>query len=108
MMQVECQDTERLTQRIQGWIEGWVNTNRYWTLGKTLDFFDDFAGLPVCRAGGANVICLRMECRAEAKKQWKDWLAVRLLKELMAAFAEVKSVDKITNCREVSESESRQ
>jgi hypothetical protein len=39
-----------------------------------------------------------VEGRPEAKKRWKDWLVLRLLKELQGAFRGITSVEGITDC----------
>ena len=93
---VDTKERDAVATRMTSWVEQWVQANRYWDwLGQKLDFYDDFSGPPTCRASGIGLVCLCLELRPGARKVWKDWLAIRLGKELQAAFKEI-ALDKGT------------
>jgi hypothetical protein len=62
-----------------------------------LDFLRDFTGPPSCIARGTDFLALRLEGRPETKGAWKDWLVLRLLKDLTAAFVEITAVEEFRN-----------
>jgi hypothetical protein len=102
-LRVGSGDPAALADRVTLWLEKWVNANRFWRTSlyapeETLDFLDEFAEVPTCVVGTSSSLNLRLKCRPEAKKRWKDWLVLRLIKELLLAFKEVTSVEKISDC----------
>lgn len=97
-----------LAERVNTWVARWIQKNRYWNweLAKferkpPLDFFEDFVAPPECSVASADSIRLRLECRPAAKKLWRDWLVLRFLHDLLPAFQEITSVEKIRDCSEM-------
>ena len=108
VLSVSAEEQASLMPRITSWLDQWVKANRYWKTSlyasdEVLDFFDEFAAVPYCVAGSSNRLSIRLECRSEAKKRWKDWLVLRVLKDLQAEFKEIISVGAITDCPEERE-----
>jgi hypothetical protein len=86
---------------VDAWLRQWRDDNRYWVWppgsgGGRLDYFDEFAELPSVRAG-ADVLYLRLECRSGAK-WWRDWLVLRILKDLLVTFTDLTQVNHIGDC----------
>ena len=95
---VNTNETEGLATRINAWLDQWVQANRYWNwFGATLDFFDDFASPPTCVQRKPESFALRLEGKPDSKKSWKDWIVLRLLKDLQAEFREITAVPPIVN-----------
>jgi hypothetical protein len=103
-LRVNTKQPNDLANRMQLWLEEWVHANRYWetslfeSVGGRLDFFEDFAQVPSCSVSGPDLLCLHLQSRPGARKWWKDWLVLRILKELPNAFPEFAEVQKITDC----------
>lgn len=103
-------DPAELASRITDWIEKWAQVNRYWKNnlahdeGGVLDFCDEFARPPYCVTGDVGSLFLRVEGRPGAGKWWRDWIASRLRRDLMAAFKEIqpRPMEKARNCSENS------
>jgi len=104
MLRSKSKDCRLLASRIDSWLQEWVQTNRYWKFSHPessdgfLDFFRDFSGPPTCFTPRPGVLCVRLEGRPETKKAWKDWLALRLLKDLRNAFDEITIVQTVADC----------
>lgn len=87
-----------LATRINAWLDQWVQANRYWNwFGATLDFFDDFAAPPTCVQRKPESFAFRLEGKPDSKKSWKDWIVLRVLKDLQAEFREITAVPPIVN-----------
>jgi hypothetical protein len=107
-LSIDSENPAVLATRINDWIEEWVLANRYWecklaeTEGGALDFYDEFARPPYCVAGDSGSFLLRVEGCPGAKKLWKDWLLSRLMKDLVAAFKELKPpyIETVRNCQD--------
>jgi hypothetical protein len=103
-LRVDSQQLDVLANRLNAWLDQWVLANRFWKwslakrAGGLLDFLDDFVGPPAVVVRTPAFICLRFECRPQAKKWWKDWLVLRILKDIHAAFDEVIAVENIGDC----------
>ena len=112
-LRVDSRQPDVLADRLTAWLHQWLRTNRYWkwslakSAGGVLDFLDDFVGLPTVVVCAPAFVCLRFECRPKAKKWWKDWLVLRMLQDIHAAFAEVTAVEKIGNCPSLLEENNR-
>jgi hypothetical protein len=95
---VNTNETEGLATRINTWLDQWVQANRHWNWFRaTLDFFDDFASPPTCVQRKPESFALRLEGKPDSKKSWKDWIVLRLLKELQAESREITAVPPIVN-----------
>ena len=100
ILRTDAGDLNELAGKVTDWSVGWVQSNRYWKTSlyvpeETLDFFNDFSAAPTCLAAPEGALILRIECRPEAQKRWRYWLVLRLLKELVAAFPEITSVERM-------------
>jgi hypothetical protein len=112
-LSVDTEDPAVFTTRISSWIEGWVRANRFWDCnlaeidGGALDFYDEFTRPPYCVMGDSGSIFLRVEGRPGARNLWKDWILSRLMKDLIAAFKELKPpyIESARNCPEDQSSE---
>jgi hypothetical protein len=106
VFRVNSNELDALMSRVALWLEEWVRTNRFWKIGFAhpeapdgmFDFLRDFAGPPTCSANGPDLICLRFEGRSGSKRAWRDWLAMRLSKELRGAFPEITALEDVRNC----------
>jgi hypothetical protein len=94
-LQVRTEDPEALAERTNAWLSEWVDANRYWSFphpkstNGVLDFSRDFTGTPTCVMRGQGRLGLCIECGPEAENSWKDWLVLRILKDLVSQFKEV-------------------
>ena len=89
-----------MAARVKSWLTAWVTINRYWEWSPAegkLDFFDSFASIPLVETDGASAVRLRFEGKPAAK-WWKDWVIIRILKELPVALPEITKVERIENC----------
>lgn len=107
-LQVDTHRTKSTCDAIQTWLEQWVETNRYWNFSTpsakgNLDFYESFASVPRCMEEEAGVLSLQFEGRPNAPKDWKDWLVLRLLKELQEAFKGVITIGEVRNCSDAAE-----
>jgi hypothetical protein len=97
-------DTQRsLRNEIQTWLDQWVQENRYWAFSTpsskgNLDFYESFSAAPRCIEEQSGVLSLQFEGRPGASKDWKDWLVLRILKELQETFKGVITIGEIKNC----------
>jgi hypothetical protein len=98
-LRIEADAPDHLGARLALWFENWTATNQEWTWesGRRLRYVDDFSGAPHFVECAAGVLRFHLEGKPGAK-WWKDWLILRLLKDLQEAFVEVKAVDKIHDC----------
>ena len=102
-LRVNTSDPKGLAVRITSWLEEWTQKNRYWNwFEQTLDFFNDFAGSPICAERTSEFVIVRVEGRPKFSKWWKDWIVLRLLKDLQSQFQEIIAVDAFVNCRNKS------
>jgi hypothetical protein len=107
MLRVDAKETDVVASRVNSWLDEWVESNRYWKVSHPessdglLDYFRDFTGPPSCFTPEPGFLCLRLEGRPETKQAWKDWLVLRLLKDLGQAFHEIRAVGKIQTCADV-------
>ena len=103
ILSIQANDPKEFLSRVQQWLEQWVQSNRHWktalaaSAGGVLDFFDEFTGPPSCVLKGTNALSLRVQCRPNARTWWKDWLVLRILKDLQEKFIEVTGVDRIAD-----------
>jgi hypothetical protein len=96
---VNTHDLEGLAARITSWMDQWTQGNRYWNcFGVVLDFFDDFVRPPICVKHTSESLILRVEGRPDSKKSWRDWIVLRLLKDLQEEFHEITAVESFANC----------
>jgi hypothetical protein len=107
-LRVSTKTPEQLANQVQLWLEQWVQVNREWktplaaSTGELLSFFDEFTGPPTCFLKDPNSLCLRVEGRPNMGRWWRDWLILRVLKDLKANFSEVTAVESFTNCSDSS------
>jgi hypothetical protein len=109
-LRVESAEIEPFVSRLTAWLNDWAKANRYWKPGFShpesrdgvFDFQRDFTGPPSCSTQVANLVRLRLEGRPESKRTWKDWLCMKLLPELRRVFAEIRAIEKIQDCPDVS------
>ncbi len=112
MLRIDSKQLDVFASRLTVWLDRWIRENRYWkwslakSTGGLLDFFDDFVEPPSAVVRAPDFVCLHFECRPAAKKWWKDWLVLRVLKDIHAVFAEVTGVEKIGNCPSVQDKHS--
>jgi hypothetical protein len=100
-LRVNTSDPEGLAARITSWLEEWTQRNRYWNwFEETLDFFNDFAGSPICTEHTPESVIVRVESRPKFTKWWRDWIVLRLLKDLQSQFHEIIAVEAFANCLE--------
>jgi len=98
---VSTNEIDSLVARITSWLDQWTKENRYWKWqGQLLDFFAEFSGSPTCVKRTPESLTLRVDGRSGSTKWWKDWIVLRLLKDLQGKFSELQSVDAFTNCAE--------
>jgi hypothetical protein len=103
-LRIDSSQPNLLASRLTAWLDQWSHANRYWKWpparneGGLLDYFDDFLGAATAVVCSSTIVCLRFECRPEAKKWWKDWLVFRILRDIHEAFIEIIAVEKIGNC----------
>lgn len=89
---------DRLTYRLNIWLQNWVSSNRYWCfLNEQRDYFDEFYAAPAVISLKEREIRIRLQGKPSAK-WWKDWLALRIIEELKAEFSEIGEVGAIENC----------
>jgi len=106
-LRVNSPEPDVLERRITTWLDEWTETNRHWkrseagSTGGSVDFFEEFAGPPSNVKCKNNLLRFRLEGRPAAKKIWKDWLILRLLKELVGAFHEITALEEIVDCPHV-------
>jgi hypothetical protein len=103
-LRVNSKQPDVLAARVNSWLGEWVQANRFWKFSHhpessdgVLDFLRDFTGPPSCIARGTDFLDLRLEGSPETNKAWRDWLVIRLLKDLTAAFVEITAVEEIGN-----------
>jgi hypothetical protein len=98
-LHVNTKDGKGLATRITSWLKEWTQRNRYWNLfEENLDFFNDFAEAPTCAARTQESLVVRVEGRPKFTKRWKDWIVLKLLKDLQAQFDEITAVEAFVNC----------
>jgi hypothetical protein len=101
---VNTNDPKELVNRVHLWLEQWVQANREWrtslaaSAGGLLSFFDEFSGPPTCFLKGPNALGLRVEGRPNMGRWWRDWLILRILKDLQGEFSEVIQVESFADC----------
>src|SRR6185369_7452123 len=87
-LESNANDLNDLAERITLWANEWARKHRHWEsplfehVGGSLDFFEDFAAPPICRVGLPNTIIVRLQGTPEARKYWKDWLALRFIPDM--------------------------
>ena len=103
-LRVNSKQPDVLVASVNSWLGQWVHANRFWKFSHhpessdgVLDFLRDFTGPPSCIARGTDFLALRLEGRPETKGAWKDWLVLRLLKDLTATFVEITAVEEFGN-----------
>lgn len=105
-VRVSTNELDVLASEVTNWLDRWVRENQYWKRslvkkGKVvLDYFDDYAGLPSLLTCPPDFLILRLAGRPGAR-WWKDWLILRLLKELRNAFEEITALERIIDCPEM-------
>lgn len=100
-LRVDTDDAKGLAARMTLWLEEWTHENRYWNwFEETLDFLDDFAGPPTCVERSPESLIVRVEGTPKFTKCWKDWIVLRLLKDLQSQFHEITDVQTVMNCLE--------
>lgn len=100
-LRVNTDDAKVLAARITSWLEEWTQKNRYWDwFGETLDFLNDFAGPPTCAERSPESLIVRVEGTPKFTKWWKDWIVLKLLKDLQSHFHEITDVQSVVNCPE--------
>lgn len=97
---VASEEPEQLASRMRTWLADWVAENRHWRLSpaRSHDFLEDFEAPPHsldCSEAEASY-CLDGKATSA---WWRDWLAIRLVPEFLAAFPEVVALRDITNCQ---------
>jgi hypothetical protein len=100
MLRVNTNDAKGLAARITSWLKEWTQRNRYWHWFEDLDFFNDFAEAPTCAERTEESLIVRVEGSPKFTKWWRDWIVLRLLKELQGQFAEITAVEAVVNCPE--------
>jgi hypothetical protein len=105
MLHVDTTETSRLASRVNLWLGQWVQDNRYWEWQPAthrgeglLEFFQEFLEPPSCRVFGPGLLALRVTLRPNARRWWKDWLALRLLKDVRVAFKEITGIGRFLRC----------
>jgi len=85
-----------MASSVATWLDRWVAANQQWEWagGRRLSFLDDFARAPFGVECCDEHLTFRLEVKP-GSKAWRDWLVIRLLKELKGAFVEVEDVEKI-------------
>ena len=90
--------------RIRTWIsDTWMPGNKTWTRNwesgrvELLQYDDEFSAPPESVAGPNSEVQLRLQGRKTAK-WWKDWMVLRFLHDLKAAFPEFGEILYIRNC----------
>jgi hypothetical protein len=100
-LRVNTNDAKGLAARITSWLKEWTQRNRYWNwFEENLDFFNDFAEPPTCAERTQESLVVRVEGRPKFTKWWKDWIVLRLLKDLQGQFDEITAVEAFVNCPE--------
>jgi hypothetical protein len=100
-LRVNTNDAKGLAARITSWLKEWTQSHRYWNwFEEDLDFFNDFAEPPTCAERTHESLILRVEGRPKFTKWWKDWIVLRLLKDLQGQFDEIAAVEAFVNCPE--------
>ena len=93
---VETRTPTDLAGRAAEWLDEWVRNNQHWPwFGHDVKYVDELTGNPFHVEGSR--LSFRLEGKPTAK-WWKDFLVLRILKELQHAFSEIKEVEKIGDC----------
>jgi hypothetical protein len=97
-LRVEGEHEEELAVRVDTWFRNWVQNNRFWDwFGERRDYFDEFGAVPSATTLVDRELRIQLQGKPGAK-WWKDWLALRIIKELQAAFPKIKDVEAIKDC----------
>jgi len=98
---VNTNEIDNLAARITSWLDQWTKENRHWKWqGQLLDFFAEFTGSPTCVKRTPESLSLRVQGRPGSTKWWKDWIVLRLLKDLKGKFSELKAGGRFKDCPE--------
>jgi hypothetical protein len=89
---------------INEWLRDWVKRNPTWvgkynTGGETVyKYKSEFRRAPIAFLSPVDELQIQFEGQPTAKKMWKDWLILRIIPELRAAFPVISEPVVIVDC----------
>jgi hypothetical protein len=104
IMTADTTRPDQLEEQAAVWLSTWVRTNdlwvRDWSSGQReeLHFSECFAGVPTVTFCSTSELRFQLVGKPSAAKTWKDWLVLRLIKELVASVPEVTGFKAIEDC----------
>ena len=101
---VSTNEPDAFLRRVQDWFSQWVEANQIWTRKweptgriEELSYLLEFNGKPKVISCDSTELKIRLEGQPSAK-WWKDWMVIRILADLKAAFTEIKGVGHVRDC----------
>ena len=100
---VHTVEPEELLRRVQDWSSRWMEANRVWepqrdaeNMGQLL-YGQEFKTEPIPVSCTRTELKLRLEGQPSAER-WRDWLVLRIIPGLKAAFTEIQDVSGMKDC----------
>jgi hypothetical protein len=98
VLRVEAETSASLGGQVVEWLDAWVQSNQSWHwFGQDIRYDDEFAGNPFHVEYANGLLSFRLEGKPTAR-WWKDFLGLRLLKDLQQAFPSIRAVEKMQDC----------
>lgn len=96
---LSCQEgvaSDELAGRLSEWFAEWTANNENWEwLGRTQKYSSEFDGPPSDVRVEGSRLTFRLRGAPAATKLWRDWLALRIVRDLVDAFPQIAGVERI-------------
>lgn len=101
---VNTRDPGKLLSEIRAWFIEWTENNQIWVWkydsGRedTFVFNDEFKSIPTAVSCDSGELRIRLEGSPTSQRFWRDWLALRIVPELLGSFPEIKKMTNVRDC----------